>query len=131
MKHLTPLESYAFLQANSSAVLIDVRMEIEFMYVGYPVGAINIPWYEYPDFTPKPEEFVNAVLKVVENDKNRPVLLICRSARRTITAGETLANAGFSNLINILHGFEGDLDDALHRSTVNGWRYDGLPWQQM
>lgn len=46
-----PLESYAFLQSDTSAVLIDVRMEIEFMYVGYPVGAI-IPWYEYPDLRP-------------------------------------------------------------------------------
>ncbi len=131
MKHLTPLESYAFLQSDTRAVLIDVRMEIEFMYVGYPVGAINIPWYEYPDFTPEPDKFVQAVLKEVSDDKTRPVLLICRSARRTIPAGEALARAGFLNLINVLYGFEGDLDEALHRGALNGWRYDGLPWQQM
>jgi hypothetical protein len=34
-------------------------------------------------------------------------------------------------VINVLHGFEGDLDDSDHRSTVNGWRFDGLPWGQM
>ena len=29
------------------------------------------------------------------------------------------------------HGFEGDLDDNFKRSTLNGWRHDGLPWEQM
>ena len=42
-----------------------------------------------------------------------------------------LETAGFSNVINILHGFEGDLDDKFHRSSLNGWRHDGLPWEQM
>jgi hypothetical protein len=31
----------------------------------------------------------------------------------------------------MLHGFEGDLDEHFHRSTLNGWRFDGLPWEQM
>ena len=39
--------------------------------------------------------------------------------------------AGFSEVINVLHGFEGDLNDQFKRSTLNGWRHDGLPWEQM
>jgi hypothetical protein len=33
--------------------------------------------------------------------------------------------------MNVLHGFEGDLDERFHRGTRNGWRHDGLPWEQM
>jgi len=29
-----------------------------------------------------------------------------------------------------LHGFEGDLDEKHRRNTTNGWRFDGLPWEQ-
>ncbi|HEU0290035.1 MAG TPA: rhodanese-like domain-containing protein, partial [Burkholderiales bacterium] len=31
---------------------------------------------------------------------------------------------------NVLHGFEGDLDETHHRNAKNGWRHDGLPWEQ-
>ena len=61
----------------------------------------------------------------------RPVILLCRSGKRTLDAGLALEAAGFTNLINVLHGFEGDLDDSFRRSTLNGWRFDGLPWEQM
>ena len=26
---------------------------------------------------------------------------------------------------------QGDLNDAFKRSSLNGWRHDGLPWEQM
>jgi len=26
---------------------------------------------------------------------------------------------------------EGELDDAFHRSSQSGWRFEGLPWEQM
>jgi hypothetical protein len=31
---------------------------------------------------------------------------------------------------NVIHGFEGDMDESRHRCTKNGWRFDGLPWEQ-
>ena len=27
-------------------------------------------------------------------------------------------------------GFEGELDESHHRSTLGGWRFEGLPWEQ-
>ena len=44
---------------------------------------------------------------------------------------KALETAGVTDVPNVLHGFEGDRDDTHHRSTVNGWRFDGLPWEQM
>ena len=130
MQNLLPKDAWALLQANDDARLIDIRMEIESMYVGRPPGAIHIPWYEYPDFTPDAAAFCAAV-KAEVHTPTHPVLLLCRSGQRTLDAGQALEAAGFTQVINILHGFEGDLDDKFHRSTLNGWRHDGLPWEQM
>ena len=130
MQHLTPRQAWAFVQADRTSLLIDVRMEVESMYVGRPPGAINIPWYEYPTLTPDPERFCNSVLAEA-GGKERPLLLLCRSGQRTLAAGAALEERGWSKVINVLHGFEGDLDPSFHRSRLNGWRFDGLPWEQM
>jgi rhodanese-related sulfurtransferase len=61
----------------------------------------------------------------------RPILLLCRSGQRSVDAGHALEAAGFNRVINVLHGFEGDLNAEFHRSSVNGWRFDQLPWEQM
>jgi rhodanese-related sulfurtransferase len=130
MKHLTPKEAHAFLQAHTDAAFIDVRSEIEFLYVGHPVGADHIPWQDAPDWEVNPN-FIREVKSRTAGVLDRPVVLICRSGKRTLAAGEALKKAGFSDIANVLHGFEGDLDDRFHRGHINGWRFDGLPWQQM
>ncbi len=136
MKHLTPTEAWALLQQrrdetlDTAPLFVDVRMEIESLYVGRPPGVVNVPWYEYPDLTPDPARFVRLVEEEA-GSKSRTVLLICRSGKRTVEAGQALEAAGFTDVINILHGFEGELDERFHRSTLSGWRKDGLPWEQM
>ncbi|UZD54770.1 rhodanese-like domain-containing protein [Caldimonas aquatica] len=131
MKHLTPKEAWAYLQSRPEALLVDVRMEIEYLYVGHPPGAVHVPWYEYPDMHPDPARFVEQVRREAGGDLDRPLVLLCRSGKRTVAAGEALEAAGFREVINVLHGFEGDLDAHFHRNTVNGWRHDGLPWEQL
>ncbi len=130
MRHLTPREAWALVQAQPDALFVDVRMEIESLYVGRPPGVENIPWYEYPDLTANPAAFAAAVEREA-GSQTRTVVLICRSGKRTVEAGLALEAAGFSDVVNVLHGFEGELDDRFHRSTVSGWRFEGLPWEQM
>jgi rhodanese-related sulfurtransferase len=130
MKHLTPKEAWDYLQARPDALFLDVRMEIEYLYVGHPPGVVHIPWYEYPDMRPDPAGFAERV-RHEAGSPERPVVLICRSGRRTVEAGEALEAAGFREVVNVLHGFEGDLDDQDHRGTLNGWRFEGLPWAQL
>jgi rhodanese-related sulfurtransferase len=129
MKHLTPQEAHAFLQQHPNALLIDVRSEIEYLFVGHPVGAIHVSWNDGPDWEVNPH-FVGEVRKLAGSGGERPIVLICRSGNRSVAAGEALRAAGFSNVYNVLHGFEGELDAQHHRNSVNGWRCDGLPWQQ-
>ena len=129
MKHLTPKETFALLKAQPDALLVDCRSEIEFFYVGHPAGAVHVAWHEAPDWEVNPN-FAREVLQEAK-DKDRPILLICRSGKRTLDAGRALEEAGFADITNVLHGFEGDLDEDFHRGTRNGWRHDGLPWEQL
>ncbi len=130
MKNLLPQQAYDWLQEHPDALFIDVRMEIESLYVGRPPRAVNLPWYEYPDLQPDAEKFAAAVLQEVSS-KDQPLLLICRSGQRTLPAGHALEAAGFTNVQQVVHGFEGELDEHFKRSTLSGWRFDGLPWEQM
>jgi rhodanese-related sulfurtransferase len=127
MKHLKPLEASEFLHRNPNAVFIDCRSEMEYLFVGHPIGALHVAWNDGPDWDINPH-FVGQVKKVAS--MNRPVVLICRSGQRSIAAGVTLENAGFQEVYNVLGGFEGPLDDHHHRGTLGGWRKEGLPWEQ-
>lgn len=131
MKHLTPIEAYAYLQAHPDALFLDVRMEIEYLYVGHPPGVVHVAWYEYPEMQAHPERFVEQVRREAGGVSTRPVLLICRSGKRTVEAGTILEAAGFTEVINVRYGFEGDLDENFQRGRLNGWRFDGLPWEQL
>ena len=62
--------------------------------------------------------------------KDRPIILICRSGKRSVDAGVELEKHGFTHVSNVLEGFEGDRDASGHRNTVGGWRAAGLPWVQ-
>jgi rhodanese-related sulfurtransferase len=130
MKHLPPTEAWAYLQAHPDALFLDIRMEIEYLYVGHPPGVVHVPWYEYPELAADPARFVAAV-EAEAGHKHRPVVLICRSGNRTVDAGHALEEAGFTEVVNVLEGFEGELDEQFHRSTLGGWRHAGLPWEQM
>jgi rhodanese-related sulfurtransferase len=138
MRHLSPKQTWALIQASASStppapqpLFIDVRMEIEMLYVGRPPGVEHVPWYEYPDLTPSPAEFCDTIARLGDGRKDRTVVLLCRSGQRSVYAGQALEAAGFTDVVNVLHGFEGDLNDDFHRSALNGWRFDGLPWEQM
>ena len=129
MQHLDPPAAQAFLQQDKQAVLLDCRSETEFMYVGHAVVAEHVAWQDGPDWDID-LDFVRKVRRLVKDDLARPVLVICRSGTRSLVAGEALEKAGSSQIINVLEGFDGPLDDHFHRSTQGGWRFRGLPWQQ-
>ena len=136
VKGLTPKEAFELMENDPRAVLIDVRSEMEFLFVGHPVGAIHVPWIDEPDWDINPN-FVKQVRQVmlgglshISEKPSAPVLLICRSGKRSLEAGEKLVEAGFTEVYNVLEGFEGELDDNHHRSSEGGWRFHNLPWAQ-
>ncbi len=127
MEHLEPRHAHEFLHKNPNAVFIDCRSEMEFLFVGHPAGAIHVAWNDGPNWDVNPD-FVAHVKKATS--VNRPVVLICRSGNRSLDAGRALEEAGFTKIYNVLHGFEGELDEHHHRGASTGWRHEGLPWEQ-
>lgn len=128
MENLDPKQSWTLLQADPTAVLIDVRTYIEHAFVGHPPGAVHIAWKEFPGMQLN-AHFVQQVATAVPNP-DAPILLLCRSGVRSVEAAKALEAAGYRRLINILEGFEGPLDEHKHRGGLGGWRFHGLPWQQ-
>lgn len=133
IRGIDPIEAKAILDRDPRAVLVDVRSKVEFDYVGHPVGAVHVPWTEFPDWTESPK-FAAAVGGALsaggDTGKDRPLLMICRSGVRSLKAAERLARHGYTRLYNVEQGFEGDKDDRQHRGDINGWRFHGLPWEQ-
>lgn len=131
VRGLKPKEAYKFLEAHPNALFVDVRSNMEFLFVGHPVGSIHIPWIDEPDWKVNPH-FVTQVRQAILGGASgaAPVLLICRSGVRSLEAGKALIEAGIPDVYNVEEGFEGALDEHHHRSTKGGWRYHGLPWEQ-
>ncbi len=128
MKDLQPRQAYEYLQAHPDAVFVDCRSEMEFLFVGHPVGAMMIPWNDGPEWEINPH-FVAQVKKAASI--NRPLVIICRSGNRSVDAGIALEQAGFTDVYNVLHGFEGPLNKRHQRNSTCGWRHEGLPWEQL
>jgi len=136
VQSITPEQAWKVLEKDPRAVLIDVRSNMEFLFVGHPKGAIHVSWIDEPDWTINPH-FAVEVRKVLlggvssgDDTGCAQVLLICRSGKRSLEAGKLLLQQGFNEVFNVQGGFEGDLDETHHRGTVNGWRFHGLPWEQ-
>ena len=133
---VTPSEAFGLVEKDQRVVLIDVRSSMEFLFVGHPRGSVHVPWIDEPDWIVNPD-FVTEVRKVMlggvgmdDHGNDAPVVLICRSGKRSLEAGNLLIDKGFMQVYNVSEGFEGELDDKHHRSTLGGWRFHGLPWEQ-
>lgn len=131
---LSPTESWDLLKRNKDAVLIDVRTDAEFAYVGGPDPAAmpnafhKVSWILFPDMNRNPH-FEDAVREAV-SDKEAPILFLCRSGQRSASAAKAMTALGYKSCFNIAEGFEGDKNAEDRRGTVNGWKVRGLPWVQ-
>ncbi len=129
MRDLLPRQAYDFVSSTPEALFIDCRSDPEYFFVGHAAGSMHVAWYDAPDWDFNPH-FVTDVKKLAGNSLDRPVVLICRSGKRSVEAADALEAAGFSAVYNVVHGFEGDMNAERQRGKINGWRFDGLPWEQ-
>jgi len=138
---VTPRQAFEMINKNpGNTFLVDVRTRYEHMDIGHPVGAYHIPWKFYSTEAGKRygkvlnKNFCKD-LKDRFNTKTDTVLLLCRSAQRTIAASTAAVDCGFKedNVFNILGGFEGDKikekkSPHYGKRMIGGWRLEGLPW---
>lgn len=127
---LLPKEVYDRMQASENTVLIDVRTDAEWAFVGIPAieRLLRISWQQFPTME-RNEDFV-ADVETAGVPRDADIFLICRSGQRSASAAAALTQAGFENCYNVAEGFEGDKDADGHRGSVGGWKHAGLPWIQ-
>jgi rhodanese-related sulfurtransferase len=131
---IPPKQAWDILSQDKDAILVDVRTDAEWLFVGVPdlagVGKepVKIAWQTYPGMALNPN-FVDAV-KAAAPQKETQILFLCRSGQRSKSAAIALTQVGYNRCYNISEGFEGDKDATQHRSMVGGWKFAGLPWKQ-
>ena len=81
-------------QDLENAVLIDVRTPEEYAE-GHLYNAININWYD--------ENFMNE-LKPIEKEKT--IYVYCKKGGRSASAAEMLNSSGYTNVIDLLGGYD-------------------------
>ena len=127
-------DAWALLESDGDSVLVDVRTDAEWNYVGVPdlngVGkkTVCISWLNFPGNTPN-ESFVDQV-QAAGIEPDQTVLLLCRSGQRSISAAVALTAKGYGKAFNVLEGFEGDKDANGQRGVLGGWKARALPWNQ-
>ncbi|SNR65212.1 Rhodanese-related sulfurtransferase [Humidesulfovibrio mexicanus] len=138
-KYLTSPEAHELWKAGGVAI-VDVRTPEEYDFVGHPTMAPNVPvqlWVGKFDAGKKAmpladnPAFVDQMkLRFKPGDA---IAMLCRSGHRSALAAKKLIAAGFTNVFNIIDGFEGDKNTdkaspGFGKRTVNGWRNANLPW---
>jgi rhodanese-related sulfurtransferase len=139
--YVTAQEAYEMWRAAPEKVkILDVRTPEEYVFVGHPDMAVNIPLM-FPKYEwiadrrrygvePNPD-FLADVQDMLSQDET--ILAICRSGGRSAWAVNMLAEAGFQKVYSIVDGMEGDKvkdpDSVYHGKRMkNGWKNAGLPW---
>ena len=135
---LSPVETWALLERDPRAQLVDVRTTAEWTFVGVPdlstLGrqVVMIEWSQYPSMARNGEFETQLASQLTAQGAgaDTPIVFICRSGARSLSAAKAMAAKGYSRCFNLVGGFEGDLDGERHRGQKNGWRHERLPWVQ-
>jgi len=144
--YFTHDEAYEHMQKHGSkSLFLDVRDPVEVNFTGMPtVADANIP-LKFSDTTKwnvKKKQFEMKFNKAFIDDvaarakekglkKTDTIILMCRSGVRSAKAANKLADVGYTNVYNMIEGFEGDaIKEGADkgRRTINGWKNSSLPW---
>lgn len=131
---VTPAQAWQALNDDPRAMLVDVRTDAEWTYVGMPdlsaagKPVVPIAWQVFPSMAANPG-FVEALRRAGLTPGHR-LYFLCRSGARSLASARAARAAGFPEVFNIRDGFEGPVDGHGHRRTLAGWIAAGLPWRQ-
>jgi rhodanese-related sulfurtransferase len=135
---ITSGQAYEMYKSDTEhTYIIDVRTRAEYVFIGHPAMAYNIPyhfWTSSKDEKSGYKDNAHFVADCQEKFKKEDkILIICRSGNRSATACKLLEDAGFTNVYDVSDGFEGDKvkdKNSIYygKRCVNGWKHDGLPW---
>jgi rhodanese-related sulfurtransferase len=115
------------LASTGQALIVDIRSAEEWHFVGHVPSSKHVAWATGIALSRNPE-FLNQLAQTASKDQT--LLLLCRSSKRSVSAAQAATAAGYTQVFNILEGFEGDPNSSGQRGGVNGWQKRGLPWVQ-
>ena len=121
-------ESAIEMVRQPDTYLVDVRTIAEYVFVGHPEMAYNIPltfWDERSIQNVANETFIEDIKARFKPGDT--LILISRSGNRSVYAQRMLRREGFQKLFNVRDGFEGRKGSQGLR-TLNGWKNAGLPY---
>jgi rhodanese-related sulfurtransferase len=134
VEDITPRTTWDTLRKEADAVLVDVRTDAEWNFVGLPELSdagkqpVLIPWQVYPSMQVN-GAFADHLRKAGLTPLNK-LYFLCRSGARSLAAAQAAQAAGFPHAFNVADGFEGPPDAEGHRGQIAGWKAEGLPWRQ-
>lgn len=127
MKEVSPQEAYRLMR-EEGYIYLDVRTEREYEE-GHVKPSYNIPVvFREPGMDSQPNPLF---LEVVGSHfpKDTKLIVGCRSGGRSAKAQQMLLHAGYQDVINDLHGWEGRTD--WDGTFLPGWSLDSsLPSEQ-
>ncbi len=127
---VSPTVAWKLVSAGD-AVLVDVRSAEELKFVGHVPDSLHVPWATGTALQRNPRFVRELEARLASHGgKEATALLLCRSGKRSALAAEAAAKAGFTQVFNVLEGFEGEIDERQQRGGSDGWRFHGLPWIQ-
>ncbi len=137
---VTPTDAYSLAASSPNVFILDVRTIAEWTWVGHPgvnksgagsqldgkVVNISVMIDINNELVDNPF-FIRSVENMFQDKENVTLITLCRSGGRSVTAAKALEAAGYTNVMNMVTGFEGGTDGDGYR-TLKGWKVDGLPY---
>lgn len=103
VKEIMPWDLHQWLESGKTPILLDVREQAEFERI-HIAGSINLPRgvleqgceWNYDETVPE-----------LVSGRNRTVVVICRSGKRSILAADVLMRLGFLDVVSLKTGVRG------------------------
>ena len=106
MKHMTSMQLRDYLNMGIKLTIVDVR-EVHELQHGMLEDAIHVPI-----------RTVKSRMNEFEQNKAKPIVLVCRSGKRSDQVGQYLEQFGFSAVINLIGGMNAWATDIDKSMTV-------------
>ncbi len=120
VREVTPWDLGKRLQAGDAPLLLDVREPAEFSMLHIP-GSINVPRGTLEQSTEW--EYDETVPQLVTG-REREIVLVCRSGKRSILAADVMQQLGFTNVMSLRFGIRGWNDAELPLEDGSGSAID-------
>jgi rhodanese-related sulfurtransferase len=103
VKEIMPWDMSRRLATGDAPVLLDVREAAEFALLHIP-GSINVPRGVLEQSC---EWDYDETMPLLAAGREREIVVICRSGKRSVLAADTLLQMGYSNVVSLKTGVRG------------------------